>query len=157
MAHSSLPFGPNKVGICHRDKFPCGCGAPETVLHTFHECPRSRRVWESTLKQWRSITGEHKVKATNAAITLLGDRSWSCSDGVRVVVAGLTRAHTATCDGAWPNSAVGTDRCSKRFIHHCTCTHARTRRARHNIHRHNSRLWFTYYVNGEARLAADYV
>ena len=81
-AHSALPFGPSKFNICHRATCPCGCGAPETVLHTFHECKRSSRVWELTFKQWRSITGENKVVASNAAMTLLGDRSMSWLDDV---------------------------------------------------------------------------
>ena len=83
-AHSAFPWGTNRINICHRAACPCGSGAPETVYHTFHECKRSSRVWEMTFKQWRSITGENKVVASNAACTLLGDRSmtWACKKGV---------------------------------------------------------------------------
>ena len=84
VASSAFMWGPNKAHICNRpDVCPCcHAGKSETVFHTFHECVRSRRVWEITCKQWRSVTGEHKVKASEPAITLLGDRSMTWLDDV---------------------------------------------------------------------------
>ena len=72
--HSGFPFGPNKP-FCHRDTCPCGSGAQETVSHTFHACLRSRKLWEWITEQWRKITGEGLVKATDPRVCLFGDRS----------------------------------------------------------------------------------
>ena len=72
--HSGFPFGPNKP-FCHRTCCPCGCGAAETVRHTFHECARSRKLWEWITHQWRQITGEGLIKATDPRVCLFGDRS----------------------------------------------------------------------------------
>ena len=53
---------------------------PRQVQHTFKDCTRSRRLHEMTLKQWREVTGETKVKASEGRITLLGDRSCTWLD-----------------------------------------------------------------------------
>jgi ribonuclease HI len=75
VAMSAMPFGPNKSGICKRDACPCGSGAAETIEHTFHECARSKRLWEMVLEQWGSVTGETKVKAADARVVIFGERS----------------------------------------------------------------------------------
>jgi ribonuclease HI len=72
--HSAFAFGPSKRGLAHRDTCPCGA-ASETVAHTFQDCARSKRLWELVLRQWRDITGESKLKATDGRVVLLGDRT----------------------------------------------------------------------------------
>ena len=47
----------------------------DTVRHTFHECARSRKLWEWITHQWRQITGEGLIKATDPRVCLFGDRS----------------------------------------------------------------------------------
>ena len=64
----------NKRSICGRDECPCGGGHAETVAHTFKDCPRSKRLWDLVLAQWRQVTGEKKV-TSHGRIVLLGDRS----------------------------------------------------------------------------------
>ena len=71
---SAFAFGPSKRGISHRDTCPCGVAA-ETVEHTFKDCARSKRLWELLLHQWREVTGESKLKATDGRVVLLGDRT----------------------------------------------------------------------------------
>ena len=75
--HSGFPFGPNKSHICGRDACPCGGGHAETVEHTFKNCPRTKRLWELVLAQWRTVTGEATVTTEHGRIVLLGDRSVS--------------------------------------------------------------------------------
>ena len=71
---SAFAFGPSKKGIAHRDLCPCGRAA-ETVDHTFQGCARSKRLWGMLLHQWRTVTGESKLKATDGRVVLLGDRT----------------------------------------------------------------------------------
>jgi len=80
VALSALPFGPNKGHICKRDSCPCGSGAPETVGHTFHTCPRARRLWDMILEQWGSVTGETKVRAADPRVVIFGERSGTWLD-----------------------------------------------------------------------------
>ena len=77
---SGFPWGPHKKNVQGRQQCPCGKGHDETVHHTFKDCTRSRRLHEMTLKQWREVTGETKVKASEGRITLLGDRSCTWLD-----------------------------------------------------------------------------
>ncbi len=78
--HSAFPFGPNKP-FCGRSTCPCGDGSPETVRHTFHECGRSKQVWEWTLQRWRLLTGEALIKF-DPRVTILGDRTYTWLDDV---------------------------------------------------------------------------
>ena len=77
---SGFRWGPHKKNVQGRQQCPCGKGHDETVHHTFKDCTRSRRLHEMTLKQWREVTGETKVKASEGRITLLGDRSCTWLD-----------------------------------------------------------------------------
>jgi hypothetical protein len=61
---SGFPWGPHKKNVQGRQQCPCGKGHDETVHHTFKDCTRSRRLHEMTLKQWREVTGETKIKAS---------------------------------------------------------------------------------------------
>ena len=80
VAFSAFPYGPEKRTICMRDACPCGSGADETCLHTYRDCDRSFQLWEHVFKQWRELTGEGLVKASEARIVIFGDRSCIWSD-----------------------------------------------------------------------------
>ena len=95
--HSGFPFGPNKSHICGRDTCPCGGGHAETVEHTFKNCPRTKRLWELVLAQWRTVTGEAKVTTEHGRIVLLGDRSVSWETEADRPNGRVSRSHGRSC------------------------------------------------------------
>jgi hypothetical protein len=95
---SGFPWGPHKRNVQGRQQCPCGQGKDETVHHTFMGCTRSKRLHEMTLKQWREVTGEKKIKATEGRITLLGDRSCTwLDDSEQSEWAGLEKSLSPYC------------------------------------------------------------
>ena len=51
-----------------------------TVPHVFRECGRALRLWALVLAAWGRVTGERKLRASDARVTLLGDRSGTWLD-----------------------------------------------------------------------------